>query len=182
MTWLTLASIVPSGNLSSKGRHRHHCWRRCPVRCRRRPPIGSFPRGPTRPCGMLFRQTIRRGREAQCCPLAGLPARGPVGVATPAMSRPRPLIVEWSGAARSRPSSRRTAAISPSVCWRSGFLPRKSLWFLKNIAKYVSAWGRSVHSARVALLRGARVLRNGACEQPANTTATRSDLLKGEPG
>src|SRR5438094_6388390 len=31
---------------------------------------------------------------------------------------PRRLIVEWSGAARSRPSSRRREAISPSV-WRS---------------------------------------------------------------
>jgi hypothetical protein len=75
--------------------------------------------GPTRPCGMLLDQPLTGTAELEPCAVdqqvSGLLPGG--GCDTCSVS-PRRLMVEWSGAARSRPSSRRRDAISPSV-WRS---------------------------------------------------------------
>src|SRR6202022_2618333 len=72
--------------------------------------------GPTPPCGMLLDQPLTGTAELEPCAVDQQMLPGG-GCDTCSLS-PRRLMVEWSGAARSRPSSRRRDAIRPSV-WRN---------------------------------------------------------------
>jgi hypothetical protein len=72
--------------------------------------------GSTRPCDMLLDEPLTGTAELEPCAVdqrctGSLPGRG----GDTGNVSPRRLMVEWSGAARSRPSSPRMDAISPSV-------------------------------------------------------------------